>query len=745
MFTETMNNPESTSTSTGNNNGNNRKGNNGNGNSVGLPYRSASAPAIAEDISQAMLPDYSYEGLQNGSAEYYEKGPSRLNPRMPIQGQNHEFTENADGVQGILNSLIDNKSKPSMSLMQDDFLSAPTSLFSNGLLGANNNYDPNSGAGLASIDKALDNAALSMQSMYISDGTQGQILPNGRNGPVRAGPMPGYNGMVPDPNIFRQNPQANLQVQYVDSNGMGVPANGQQAYYLQQPVYVDASGQPIYYARVAGDGQYQQNMMYAPADQSYVPHMPYNPLAMGPNGAPFQYARDAQGNITAYGQMDPNMMRKGMRNGQPPFPNRMPYDPNMMMAGPRGDEMYMGGNRKKDFNRDGRGNRDYNKHNLPTPAANPMHDPLVDDFRNTYGKSKQWNLVDLLGHVVAFCQDQHGSRFIQQRLEVCNDVDKQLIFDEIIPAAPSLMTDVFGNYVLQKLFEFGTPDQCESLAKLLTNQCVQLSMQMYGCRVVQKALEYVGTDRLIALVSEFENPPVLLRCVHDSNGNHVIQKCIEITSRAAQDSNTSPEVAEYLNSRIQFIIDAFSGRVKDLSSHPYGCRVIQRILEHGSNSQKTVVLDELRQYYSELILDCYGNYVIQFVMQHGWESDRQILIKEVQSKLLDFSQHKFASNVVERCLQFANKKDKDEMIWTIINATFDLNNPVDAKTGHCFLESMVRDPYANYVVQKVIDVSDERQRGAIMRYVKENIVQLRRYTYGKHIIVRLEKITNEKF
>ena len=48
-------------------------------------------------------------------------------------------------------------------------------------------------------------------------------------------------------------------------------------------------------------------------------------------------------------------------------------------------------------------------------------------------------------------------------------------------------------------------------------------------------------------------------------------------------------------------------------------------------------------------------------------------------------------------------------------------------------------------LSQVIDVSDERQRGAIMRYVKENIVQLRRYTYGKHIIVRLEKITNEKF
>lgn len=137
--------------------------------------------------------------------------------------------------------------------------------------------------------------------------------------------------------------------------------------------------------------------------------------------------------------------------------------------------------------------------------------------------------------------------------------------------------------------------------------------------------------------------------------------------------------------------------------------------------------------------------MIQHVMQHGWETDRAILIKEVQSHLLAFSQHKFASNVVEKCLQYANKKDRDEMIWTLINVTFDMNSPVDAKTGHCVLESMVRDPYANYVVQKVIDVSDDRQRSAIMRYVRENIVQLRRYTYGKHIIVRLEKITNEKF
>lgn len=416
----------------------------------------------------------------------------------------------------------------------------------------------------------------------------------------------------------------------------------------------------------------------------------------------------------------------------------------------RGGDRRGGGNSDKDRNSGGRSDRRGGGNASSASsisggnngATSPLRDQLVEEFRLTYGKSRQWELQDLLGHVVAFCQDQHGSRFIQQRLEVANDHEKQVIFEEVLPSAHSLMTDVFGNYVIQKLFEYGAQEQCETLASLIAGQAVQLALQMYGCRVIQKALEYVNTQRLVTLVAEFEGAQVL-RCVHDQNGNHVIQKCIEVVCRVAKEATL--DVADYLNSRIQFIILSFQGRVRELSMHPYGCRVVQRILEHCTNAQKANLLEELRLCCIELVQDQYGNYVIQHVMQHGWETDRAILVKEVQEHLLEFSQHKFASNVVEKCLQYANKKDRDEMIWTIIKVTFDLAQPVDAKTGHCVLESMVRDPYANYVVQKVIDVSDERQRAAIMKYVKENIVQLRRYTYGKHIIVRLEKVSGEKF
>lgn len=61
-----------------------------------------------------------------------------------------------------------------------------------------------------------------------------------------------------------------------------------------------------------------------------------------------------------------------------------------------------------------------------------------------------------------------------------------------------------------------------------------------------------------------------MKCIKDQNGNHVIQKVIE-------------QVPSHLT---QFIIDTFTNKVLSLATHPYGCRVIQRILEHHSHNQR---------------------------------------------------------------------------------------------------------------------------------------------------------------
>ena len=93
-----------------------------------------------------------------------------------------------------------------------------------------------------------------------------------------------------------------------------------------------------------------------------------------------------------------------------------------------------------------------------------------------------------------FSGDQHGSRFIQQKLETANSDEKAQLFAEILPNALQLMTDVFGNYVIQKFFEHGNQTQKKQLADKLRGHVAEFSLQMYGCRVVQKVSFFVRSQ-----------------------------------------------------------------------------------------------------------------------------------------------------------------------------------------------------------------------------------------------------------
>ncbi|XP_068629045.1 maternal protein pumilio isoform X2 [Battus philenor] len=332
---------------------------------------------------------------------------------------------------------------------------------------------------------------------------------------------------------------------------------------------------------------------------------------------------------------------------------------------------------------------------------------LLEDFRNNRFPNLQ--LRDLANHIVEFSQDQHGSRFIQQKLERATVQEKQMVFNEIIGAAYSLMTDVFGNYVIQKFFEFGTTEQKTTLAQKVRGHVLALALQMYGCRVIQKALESIPAEQQQEVVRELDGH--VLKCVKDQNGNHVVQKCIECVEPTA----------------LQFIINAFAGQVYALSTHPYGCRVIQRILEHCTPDQTAPVLAELHAHTDQLIQDQYGNYVVQHVLEHGAAEDRSRLVAAVRGKVLQLSQHKFASNVVEKCVTHATRNERalliDELCGFNDNA----------------LHVMMKDQYANYVVQKMIDVAEPTQRKVLMHKIRPHIGSLRKYTYGKHIIAKLEK------
>uniref|UniRef100_A0A0A9F4Z4 PUM-HD domain-containing protein n=1 Tax=Arundo donax TaxID=35708 RepID=A0A0A9F4Z4_ARUDO len=319
-------------------------------------------------------------------------------------------------------------------------------------------------------------------------------------------------------------------------------------------------------------------------------------------------------------------------------------------------------------------------------------------------------LTDVMGCVKEVSMDQYRSRFIQQKLENASADDREKIFPEILSNAIVLATDVFGNYVIQKFFEFATESQLIQLADQLKGHIVELSLQMYGCRVVQKVLEVVDMDRKIDIVHELKN--CVLKCIADQNGNHVIQKCIECV----------PE------DRIPFVIEPILSEIFILCTHQYGCRVIQRVLEHCHDpATQSAIMDEIVQHTFRLTDDKFGNYVVQHVLQHGKPEERTSIIQKLSGQVVILSKQKFASNVIEKCLTFGTPEERDGLIGEIISS------------GQTFQELM-KDQFGNYVVQRVLQTCDDKHLEMILSSIKLHLNELKNYTYGKHIVARVEKL-----
>ncbi|KAL7934821.1 armadillo-type protein [Trichoderma chlorosporum] len=352
----------------------------------------------------------------------------------------------------------------------------------------------------------------------------------------------------------------------------------------------------------------------------------------------------------------------------------------------------------------------------PTRDQDPskgMRSALLDEFRVNGNKSnKRYELRDIYNHAVEFSGDQHGSRFIQQKLESANSDEKEQIFREIEPNALQLMKDVFGNYVVQKFFEYGSQLQKKILAEKMKGKVVDLSVQVYACRVVQKALEHILVEQQAELTRELE--PEILRVIKDQNGNHVVQKIIELVPR------------QY----IDFIMNAVRGQVTPLASHAYGCRVIQRLLEHGTEADKEEIMGELHASAQILITDQYGNYVAQHVIQNGEPEDRERLIQLVMGQLLTLSKHKFASNVVEKCIEYGTPAQRTVIRETLTTTGADGNNP---------LQQMMRDQFGNYVIQKMLGQLQGEERDLLVEEIKPQFYSLKKSVASRQIQA-LEKL-----
>ncbi|MFM7858706.1 MAG: hypothetical protein ACKO96_43995 [Flammeovirgaceae bacterium] len=96
-----------------------------------------------------------------------------------------------------------------------------------------------------------------------------------------------------------------------------------------------------------------------------------------------------------------------------------------------------------------------------------------------------------------------------------------------------LRTDVYGNYVVSHVLEFGEISDRNRIADEIIDDIVELSMHKYGSNVVEKCLQHLPADRKSQIVDRLVSVPIayqqitLVDMLQSKYANFVVQKAFQ--------------------------------------------------------------------------------------------------------------------------------------------------------------------------------------------------------------------------
>ncbi|KAG9321136.1 hypothetical protein KVV02_005262 [Mortierella alpina] len=361
--------------------------------------------------------------------------------------------------------------------------------------------------------------------------------------------------------------------------------------------------------------------------------------------------------------------------------------------------------------------------------------------------------------------DQQASIHLQQKLKTSPPEQKVQIIDAILGQAYPLMSNRFGNFLIQRCFEFGSPQQIDALAQAMRGNILTLACDPFGCHVVQKALDNVEEDCKARIVTEMFRR--IRETIVHRYACHVWQKVFEIRW-----TDAPPAVMTYVN-------NAVAGRWASVAVDETGSLVVQNVFENCAEHDKRPVLNEILQSVTTIAKGQWGNWVIQHILEHGAPADRAIVTQKILEDAVNLSLDQYASKVVEKTLRMAAlfsspavtvplSKTADESDSKNTGSDNGGTGPlaptviVHGKTIQLTQEDVMgqyiqivcdgvpdrpriplidiaADQYGNYIIQYILTNAGPHHRETCAALIKRHMVSLRGSKYGQKVAFMVER------
>lgn len=279
----------------------------------------------------------------------------------------------------------------------------------------------------------------------------------------------------------------------------------------------------------------------------------------------------------------------------------------------------------------------------------------------------------------------------------------------------SLTDDVeFSNEFMQQLEAGDRTKRCIIL-DWLRPAALELALSVCGCRVIQKSLEVAGGTERAALVEHFRGH--VLRLVESPHGNHVVQKCIEVMP---------PHTVQFIIAELA----GFQGGWPALSQHCFGCRVVERLLEHCPEELTAPLIEAVVHNTIPLCRNGYGNYVVQHVLEYSSSEHRaQIVAALSRADIGTLAQDRMASHVLERVLELCGPHERQDILHAILASPPSLLDIACSRFG-------------SFLVQRILRLPLGAQGDEARRQLTAGIEQLRASKHGRKTVAVLVELAD---
>ncbi|KAF3902010.1 hypothetical protein AA313_de0202835 [Arthrobotrys entomopaga] len=361
-----------------------------------------------------------------------------------------------------------------------------------------------------------------------------------------------------------------------------------------------------------------------------------------------------------------------------------------------------------------------NNWNKPTNTS-----PIQPMGHNMYGNSSEspnWKrLIErgvpcdwpYLVDRVVMANDQGASVFLQHKLKDLDHPEHKIeIVNAIVDKAFPLMTNRFGNFLVQRCFEFGEPYHIEAIMKLIKGRVIQLSMDAFGCHVIQRALDTVPEPFKVMMIQE------MLRNIPDTVMHryacHVWQKLFEVRW-----IGTPPQIMKYMN-------EALAGMWSDIAMGETGSLVVQNIFENCLEEDKRPCVNEVLANLDMIARGQFGNWCIQHICEHGVPRDQSLALDMVLHNAVEYSMDQYASKVVEKCLKSSVAPGfLDRFLERVCEGRPD--------RPRLPIIDIASDQYGNYLIQLILGTAPMQQREFVANHIRKHMVSLRGSKFGSRV------------